>query len=179
MNKPKIALYWCSSCGGCEESVIDLGEDLLKLAQSAEIIFWPAAMDARFSDLVALADGSILVSLINGAIQQEDHVNMARLLRKKSQVRHCERSLRTYWRRYRPGQSAPAGRNPSKSVYRRRDRSQSLQNNSRNSAFSRLSFAPAPEPGQDPGSGHRSGNVLIFPMLGPFGIGEKRHFQPS
>ena len=84
MNKPKIALYWCSSCGGCEESVIDLGEDLLKLAQSAEIIFWPAAMDARFSDLDALADGSIFASLINGAIQQEDHVDMARLLRKKS-----------------------------------------------------------------------------------------------
>ena len=54
MNKPKIALYWCSSCGGCEESIIDLGEDLLKLAQSAEIIFWPAAMDARFS--VAVED---------------------------------------------------------------------------------------------------------------------------
>ena len=84
MNKPKIALYWCSSCGGCEESIIDLGEDLLKLAQSAEIIFWPAAMDARFSDLEALADGSILASLINGAIQQEDHISMARLLRKKS-----------------------------------------------------------------------------------------------
>ena len=86
MDKPKIALYWCASCGGCEESVIDLGEDLLKLAQSAEIIFWPTAMDARFSDIKALADGAILASLINGAIQQEDHVNMARLLRKKSQI---------------------------------------------------------------------------------------------
>jgi F420-non-reducing hydrogenase small subunit len=84
MNKPKIVLYWCSSCGGCEESVIDLGEDLLKLAQSAEIIFWPAAMDARLSDLEAMADGAIIISLINGAIQQEDHVNMAILLRKKS-----------------------------------------------------------------------------------------------
>jgi F420-non-reducing hydrogenase small subunit len=84
MNKPKIALYWCASCGGCEESLIDLGEDLLKLAQSADIIFWPAAIDARFADLEALADGAILASLINGAIQQEDHVIMARLLRKKS-----------------------------------------------------------------------------------------------
>jgi F420-non-reducing hydrogenase small subunit len=85
MRKPKIALYWCSSCGGCEESVIDLGEDLLKLSNSAKILFWPAAMDARFSDLESLADGSIFASLINGAIQQEDHINMARLLRKKSQ----------------------------------------------------------------------------------------------
>ena len=84
MNKPKIALYWCAGCGGCEASVMDLGDDLLKLAQSAEIIFWPAAMDARFSDLEALADGSIFMSLINGAIQQEDHVDMVRLLRKKS-----------------------------------------------------------------------------------------------
>lgn len=84
MNKPKIALYWCSSCGGCEESVIDLGQDLLKLAQSAEIIFWPAVMDTRFSDLEALADNSIFASLINGAIQQEDHVSMVRLLRNKS-----------------------------------------------------------------------------------------------
>lgn len=84
MNKPKIALYWCSGCGGCEETIFDLGEDLLKLAQSAEIIFWPAAMDARVSDLEVLEDDSILVSLINGAIQQENHVIMARLLRKKS-----------------------------------------------------------------------------------------------
>ena len=41
-------------------------------------------MDARFSDLESLTDGSIFASLINGAIQQEDHVDMARLLRKKS-----------------------------------------------------------------------------------------------
>jgi len=31
MEKPKMALYWCSSCGGCEESVIDIGLDLLKV----------------------------------------------------------------------------------------------------------------------------------------------------
>ncbi len=84
MIKPKIALYWCAGCGGCEESVIDLGEDLLKFAQSVEIIFWPAAMDARHSDIEGLPDGAILASFINGAIQQEDHVSMARLLRKKS-----------------------------------------------------------------------------------------------
>lgn len=29
MAKPKVALYWCASCGGCEETVVDLNEDIL------------------------------------------------------------------------------------------------------------------------------------------------------
>ncbi len=28
-DKPKVAFYWCASCGGCEESVVDLAEDIL------------------------------------------------------------------------------------------------------------------------------------------------------
>jgi len=24
MAKPKVAFYWCASCGGCEEAIIDL-----------------------------------------------------------------------------------------------------------------------------------------------------------
>jgi F420-non-reducing hydrogenase small subunit len=84
MKRPQIALYWCSSCGGCDESIFDLGQDLMKLAESAEIIFWPAAMDARYSDLQNISDGDIFATLINGAIQMEDHVRTARLLRKKS-----------------------------------------------------------------------------------------------
>ena len=26
MSKPKAGFYWCASCGGCEESVVDLAE---------------------------------------------------------------------------------------------------------------------------------------------------------
>ena len=29
MMKPKIAFYWCAACGGCEEAVVDLAEDIL------------------------------------------------------------------------------------------------------------------------------------------------------
>ena len=29
----KVAFYWCASCGGCEEAVVDLGEDLLAVAE--------------------------------------------------------------------------------------------------------------------------------------------------
>ena len=29
MAKPKVAFYWCASCGGCEEAVVDLAEAIL------------------------------------------------------------------------------------------------------------------------------------------------------
>ncbi len=83
-NRPKIALYWCAGCGGCEESVIDLAEELLAVAEKAEIVFWPVALDARYRDVAAMADAEIDVTFINGAIRLDDHVRMVRLLRRKS-----------------------------------------------------------------------------------------------
>ena len=85
-EKPKIAFYWCSSCGGCEESVIDLSEDLLELAGRVDIVFWPVAIDSRRKDLEALENGEIDLCLINGAIRLREQAHMARLLRWKSKV---------------------------------------------------------------------------------------------
>ena len=84
--KPKIALYWCSSCGGCEESVVDLAEDILTVAEAVEIVFWPVALDFKYEDVASLEDGAITATLINGAIRMDEQVSMARLLRKKSQL---------------------------------------------------------------------------------------------
>ena len=33
MPKPKVAFYWCASCGGCEETVVDLAEDILGIVE--------------------------------------------------------------------------------------------------------------------------------------------------
>jgi F420-non-reducing hydrogenase small subunit len=33
-DKPKVAFYWCASCGGCEETVVDLNEDILKVVDA-------------------------------------------------------------------------------------------------------------------------------------------------
>ncbi len=85
-SKPKIALYWCSSCGGCEESVVDLAEDILVVTEAADVVFWPVAIDSKYEDLEAMKDGSITATLINGAIRMDEQVSMARLLRKKSQL---------------------------------------------------------------------------------------------
>lgn len=85
-EKPKIALYWCSSCGGCEESVIDLSQELIDLAKVVDIVFWPVAIDARYSQVKALGDRELAAAFINGAIRLDEHVRMARLLRQKSKL---------------------------------------------------------------------------------------------
>ena len=85
MPKPKIGIYWCASCGGCEEAVVDLAEDILGLVEAVDIVFWPVAMDFKKSDVAALPDGSLVATLLNGAIRTSEQEEMARLLRRKSQ----------------------------------------------------------------------------------------------
>jgi F420-non-reducing hydrogenase small subunit len=84
--KPKVAFYWCASCGGCEEAVVDLDEGLLDVANAVEIVFWPVALDFKLDDLRAMPDGSIFASFINGAVRNSDQREMAELLRAKSRV---------------------------------------------------------------------------------------------
>jgi F420-non-reducing hydrogenase small subunit len=82
--KPKVAFYWCASCGGCEEAVIDLAEDILKVVEAVDFVLWPVAMDFKIKDVEALQDGEISVSFINGAVRTEEQERIANLLRKKS-----------------------------------------------------------------------------------------------
>ncbi|MHB1296206.1 MAG: NADH-quinone oxidoreductase subunit B family protein [Anaerolineae bacterium] len=86
MGKLKLAVYWASSCGGCDIAIVELGEHLLELAQVADIVFWPAAMDFKYEDVVALEDGAIDVTLFNGAVRTETDAEIAHLLRNKSKV---------------------------------------------------------------------------------------------
>jgi F420-non-reducing hydrogenase small subunit len=85
-DKPKVAFYWCASCGGCEESVVDLAEGILAVVDAVDIVFWPVAMDFKRADVEALPDGSILASLINGAVRSSEQEEMVRLLRRKSRL---------------------------------------------------------------------------------------------
>lgn len=86
MAKPLVAFYWCASCGGCEESVVDLAEDILKVVDAVEFRLFPVAMDFKYSDVEALPDKGLAVSFINGAIRTEEQKHIAELLRKKSQL---------------------------------------------------------------------------------------------
>ncbi len=86
MAKPLVAFYWCASCGGCEEAVVDLAEDILKVADAVEFRLWPVAMDFKYKDIEAMPDKSIAVSCINGAIRTAEQEYLAKLLRQKSQL---------------------------------------------------------------------------------------------
>ncbi len=84
MSKPKVGFYWCASCGGCEEAVVDLNEGVLDVVEAVDIIFWPVALDFKRSDVEAMADGEIAVSFINGAIRNSEQREMVEMLRRKS-----------------------------------------------------------------------------------------------
>ena len=86
MSKPKVGFYWCSSCGGCEEAVVDLAEDILKVVAAVDIVFWPVALDFKRSDVEAMADGEMTVCFVNGAIRTSEQQEMAALMRRKAQV---------------------------------------------------------------------------------------------
>jgi F420-non-reducing hydrogenase small subunit len=83
--KPKVAFYWCASCGGCEEAVVDLGEAILDVVAAVDIVLWPVAMDFKKADIEAMEDGSITAAFINGAIRTTEQEEWVRMLRKKAQ----------------------------------------------------------------------------------------------
>jgi F420-non-reducing hydrogenase small subunit len=84
-TKPKVAFYWCASCGGCEEAVVDLAEDILGVVEAVDIVLWPVAMDFKKKDIEAMPDKAIVATLLNGAIRTSEQEEMAHLLRRKSQ----------------------------------------------------------------------------------------------
>jgi F420-non-reducing hydrogenase small subunit len=86
MSKPKLALYWAASCGGCEVSVLDLEAKILDVAGFFDIVFWPCAMDFKYKDVEAMADGTIDLCLFNGAIRNSENESMAHLMRRKAKV---------------------------------------------------------------------------------------------
>jgi len=85
-TKVKIAFYWNASCGGCEEAIVDLGEDLFKVLEVVDIVFWPVALDFKLEDVEKLPDGGIDVAIINGGIRFSEHEKVVKLLRRKSKI---------------------------------------------------------------------------------------------
>ena len=84
--KPKVAFYWCAACGGCEECILDLAEDMLPVIDAIDIVFWPVAVDFKEKDIAEMADGAIDVCFLNGAIRTTEQRHMAVLLRAKSKL---------------------------------------------------------------------------------------------
>ncbi len=84
--KPKLALYWAASCGGCEIAVVDIELKILEVDEFFDIVFWPCIMDFKYKDVEAMQDGEIDLCLFNGAIRTSENEYLAKLLRKKSKI---------------------------------------------------------------------------------------------
>jgi F420-non-reducing hydrogenase small subunit len=86
MTKHKVAFYWCASCGGCEEAVVDLHHAVLDVVAAVDIVFWPVALDFKMEQVRALKDRELAVAFVNGAVRTSEQEAMARLLRQKAQL---------------------------------------------------------------------------------------------
>ncbi len=87
-KKPKIkmAVYWGAACGGCCVSVLDVHEKLFDVVANADLVFWPIALDIKYSDVEAMEDKYIDVTLFNGAVRNSENEHMAKLLRQKTKI---------------------------------------------------------------------------------------------
>lgn len=86
MPKLKLALYWAGACGGCDVAVLDINEKILDVANLADIVFWPIALDFKYHHVEAMPDKSIDVCLFNGAVRSSEQEHIAKMLRAKSKV---------------------------------------------------------------------------------------------
>jgi F420-non-reducing hydrogenase small subunit len=85
-GRPKLAMYWASSCGGCEVALANLHERLFEVTEAFDFFFCPCLLDTKRSDVEALADGELALTLFNGAIRTDENAEWARLLRRKSKL---------------------------------------------------------------------------------------------
>lgn len=79
MARLKFATVWLGGCSGCHMSFLDLDEWLIELARQVEIVFSPVV------DVKEYPEGVDLV-LIEGAICNEDHVEMAHRVRQRTKT---------------------------------------------------------------------------------------------
>jgi len=85
-GKPKLAMYWAASCGGCEISVLNLHEHILAVDAAFDFMFCPCLIDTKTKEIESLPDKSIAITFFNGAIRNDENEEMARMLRRKSRL---------------------------------------------------------------------------------------------
>jgi NAD-reducing hydrogenase small subunit len=79
MGRLKLATVWLGGCSGCHMSFLDLDEFLIDLAERADVVYTP------IMDVKEYPEGVDLV-LVEGAIANEEHLEMIRRVRQRSRV---------------------------------------------------------------------------------------------
>jgi NAD-reducing hydrogenase small subunit len=76
-RKLRLATVWLGGCSGCHMSFLDLDERLLDLAAAADVVFSPIVDVKEFPE-------GVDVTLIEGAVANEDHLAMIKKVRARS-----------------------------------------------------------------------------------------------
>jgi F420-non-reducing hydrogenase small subunit len=82
--KPKLAIFGAASCGGCDIAIVNIHEHILEVAAAFDIVLWPTVMDGKYSDIEAMEDGEITITLVSGSMRTDETVHLSKLLRRKS-----------------------------------------------------------------------------------------------
>jgi NAD-reducing hydrogenase small subunit len=78
-EKVRVATIWLSGCSGCHMSFLDQDERLIDLASKIQLVFSPIADIKQFPEKVD-------VTLIEGAIANEEQLEMLKTARTNSKV---------------------------------------------------------------------------------------------
>ena len=79
MDRLRLATVWLGGCSGCHMSFLDLDEWLIELAGRADVVYSP------FVDTKEYPEG-VDVALVEGAVANEDNVEMIRRVRARTRV---------------------------------------------------------------------------------------------
>lgn len=83
----KVAEEWFAICGGCEVTILDIGEPLLDLLPQLDFVHIPVLMDHKYYGQVGEKDKIELpeadVGLISGGVRTEEHKELAQEMRNK------------------------------------------------------------------------------------------------
>lgn len=83
----KVAAEWLNICGGCEVTILDIGEGLLELLPQLEFVHMPVLMDHKYfgqtGEKADLEIPSADVGLISGGVRNEKEKHVATEMRKQ------------------------------------------------------------------------------------------------
>jgi F420-non-reducing hydrogenase small subunit len=88
----KVAEEWLNICGGCEVTILDIGEPLLDLLPQLEFVHIPVLMDHKYFGQTGEGDTNVIeipeadVGIISGGIRNEKELHVAEAMREKCGV---------------------------------------------------------------------------------------------
>jgi F420-non-reducing hydrogenase small subunit len=83
----KVAEEWLNICGGCEVTILDIGEPLLDLLPSLEFVHIPVLADHKYHGQTGEGDPNVIeipeadVGIISGGIRNEKEKHVAEAMR--------------------------------------------------------------------------------------------------